>query len=135
MIFPDKSERICSPNTTSAPAIPAAITAGMTGVRVIVGVIRVARGGVKAARKIDKLTDDENEDEDEGENEKRGFQDMHVIRTFNRVHYIAARQDPNQRAWQLCHDQLTNATVEFSGPAEGGKYFPLNEREMTSEEG
>lgn len=93
----------------------------MAGVRAIVGVIRVTRGVVKTARKIDKLTDDDDEEEDEEENEKRSMQDLHVIRTFNRVNHIAARQDPNQRAWQLCHEQLGNATVTFSGPAEGGK--------------
>lgn len=95
----------------------------MAGVRAIVGVIRVTRGAVKTARKIDKLTgdDEEEEEEEDGENEKRSMQDLHVIRTFNRVNHIAARQDPNQRAWQLCHEQLGNATVTFSGPAEGGK--------------
>lgn len=94
----------------------------MAGARAIVSAIRVTRGAVKTARRIDKMTDDGEPEEEEGdENAKRSMQDMHVIRTFNRVDHIAARQDPNQRAWELCHEQLGSATVTFSGPAEGGK--------------
>lgn len=94
----------------------------MAGARAAVGAIRVARGAVKTAKTVDKINDltDDGGDEEE-ENAKRSMQDMHVIRTFNRVDHIAARQDPNQRAWELCHEQLGSATVTFSGPAEGGK--------------
>lgn len=86
--------------------------------------IGAVRGTVKGARAAEKLTEGEGEqDTENNENAKRSMQDLHVIRTFNRVNHIAVRQDPNQRAWQLCREQLGNATVTFSGPAEGGKQF------------
>lgn len=91
-------------------AIPAAVSVGLTTARVAVAAISVARGVVKLENDIEN-----------GENERRDFHDLHVVRTFNRVDYLAARQDPNQRAWQLCREQLGNATVTFSGPAQGGK--------------
>lgn len=34
---------------------------------------------------------------------------------------VAARQEQNQLAWQLCHDQLTNASLTFSGPSPGSE--------------
>lgn len=99
-------------------------TAARVAAPVISRGIGAVRGTVKGARAAEKLTEGEGEQDDQDtENAKRSMQDMHVIRTFNRVDHIAARQDPNQRAWQLCGEQLGNATVTFSGPAEGGKQF------------
>ncbi|KAL1884049.1 hypothetical protein Daus18300_000158 [Diaporthe australafricana] len=101
-----------------AAAIPAAISVGMAGARAMVGVARAVKGGVKVAKNVDKMSGEQDTSEDE-QNQKRAIPDMHVIRTFNRVDHIAARQDPNQRAWELCHEQLGSATVEFSAPGDG----------------
>lgn len=99
--------------------------------RVVPAVIKgigSVRGAVNGARSARKLTEGEGEQDTEtDENAKRSMQDLHVIRTFNRVNHIAVRQDPNQRAWQLCREQLGNATVTFSGPAEGGKQLRSQE--------
>ena len=93
----------------------------MAGARAAVGAIRVANGVAKVADKANDVKDVVDAVQEGQENQKRSEQDMHVIRTFNRVDYLAARQDPNQRAWELCHEQLGNATVTFSAPAEGGE--------------
>jgi hypothetical protein len=37
---------------------------------------------------------------------------------------VAARQEQNQRAWELCREQLGSASLTFSGPSPGSKYFP-----------
>lgn len=121
MTIPRPFQTVHSQKSHSVAAIPAAISVGMTSVRAIVGVTRAVKGAVKVAKTVDKITNEQDGSGEEEENKKRGIPDMHVIRTFNRVDHIAARQDPNQRAWELCHEQLANATLEFSAPGEGGK--------------
>lgn len=98
------------------------MTTGLKVAGPAISKIGTVRGAVNGARSARKLTEGEGEqDASTDENAKRSMQDLHVIRTYNRVNHIAVRQDPNQRAWQLCGEQLGNATVTFSGPAEGGK--------------
>lgn len=47
------------------------------------------------------------------------------VRRFD-DHLLAYRQtstpDANQLAWQLCHEQLGSASLDFSSPAKGSKY-------------
>lgn len=117
-----------TPNETTHRLAPLALVAGSVAARAATMIPRVVQGTVKVAKAAEKVNDAVDtvttvNDAINGDNEeKRDVHDMHVIRTFNRVDYLAARQDPNQRAWQLCREQLGNATVTFSAPAQGGKY-------------
>ncbi|KAI9147431.1 hypothetical protein HJFPF1_12451 [Paramyrothecium foliicola] len=74
-------------------AIPAATAAGIGAVSGVVGAVAGVAGTVTSA-----------------------VQNAQNRRSTSRVY---RRQEQNQLAWQLCRDELSTATVTFSGPAPG----------------